>query len=157
MQEKNITFTRDTRSRWWIAFGLIVVGLIAGIAAATSLGSNFGLGILAFLIFLPIALVPLSVENKLIVTGVEVEFQMLLGGKLIRQLEGVRSIKLRYTSSGPYLELTRNLFSIFAIQYEWKKAFPAIIEATQALNPSVKMDEELLERYGQPPYGIFGL
>ena len=126
MRQRSLSFTRDTRSRWWIAFGLIVLGLIAGFAAATSLGSNFGLGVLAFLVFLTLALIPLSVENRLIVTNLEIEFQMLLGGKLIHRLEGVRSIKLRYTSSGPYLELTRNFFSSFSIQYDWKEAYPTI-------------------------------
>jgi hypothetical protein len=149
-------FWKSVRTPWMISLSLLALSFIAGIGMYIYSYGYVGLAVLAFIFFLIPAAIPLGADAKLTVTPTEIEFETLVGWKVIKSLNGVRFAKLNSSGSEPDLVLVKNWFSAITVPYAWREAYPAILEATQALNLNVEIDGELLERYGQPPYGIFG-
>jgi hypothetical protein len=147
-------FWKSVRTPWMISLSLLALSFIAGIGMYIYSYGYVGLAVLAFIFFLIPAAIPLGADAKLTVTPTEIE--TLVGWKVIKSLNGVRFAKLNSSGSEPDLVLVKNWFSAITVPYAWREAYPAILEATQALNLNVEIDGELLERYGQPPYGIFG-
>ena len=151
-----LVFTRDLRVSWFSSIGLGIVSAVAWFGVSRGVGGDVGPWVVGSLIFLTLAVLAEADERKLTVTPERLEVTTLTGWKRIHRLDRIQSVILlrrRETWTGPEklwgLNLRRNALFGFTVTHEWVAAYPAILEATRALNPQVTVSPEVLEAYGE--------
>ncbi len=151
-----LVFTRDLRVYWFSSLGLGLVSAVAWFGVSRGVGGDLGPWVVGSLIFLALAVLTQADERQLTVTPERLEVTTLTGWKRIHRLDGIQSVILlhrREYRGGPEkrwgLNLRRNALFGFTVTREWTAAYPAILEATRALNPQVTISPEVLEAYGQ--------